>query len=94
MYSVLVLGSDWFTASVIRTIKQANHFKIKEIKAATKLNLINNFNNGDLSSTTHERYLYGKQTQQLFPTVCRELQIPIEPFGSNNGRGYFGCRLV
>ena len=87
MYSVLVLGSDWFTASVIRTIKQANHLKIKEIRAATKYNLLNNFNNGNLTKTTYEQYLYGKQTQQLFPTVCRELQIPIEPFGCNNGKG-------
>ena len=38
MYSILVLGSDWFSTSVIRTIRQANYkqHNIKSITAATK----------------------------------------------------------
>ena len=44
MYSILVLGSDWFSTSVIRTIRQANYkqHNIKSITAATKgMNLRN-----------------------------------------------------
>ena len=38
MYSILVLGSDWFSTSVIRTIRQANYkqHNIRSITAATK----------------------------------------------------------
>jgi len=84
MYSILVLGSDWFSTSVIRTIRQANYkqHKIKSITAATK----ESFLNQKVSSVEYERYIYDQKTRPLFPLACEKLNIPIIPYDGSNER--------
>ena len=36
MYSVMVLGSDWFSAAVIRTIQKSKHPNISSLVAVAK----------------------------------------------------------
>jgi hypothetical protein len=36
MYSVMLLGSDWFSAAVLRRIKRARHPLISSLRAQAK----------------------------------------------------------
>lgn len=85
-YSILVLGSDWFSTSVIRTIRQANYkqHNIKSITAATR----ESFLKQKVSSVEYERYIYDQKIRPLFPLACEKLGIPILPYEENMNERY------
>ena len=87
----MVLGSDWFSASVIRTLKQARYrnYQISQIKAAAPADLVRRFSRGKKSRTEYEQYIYKKKIRPLFPLACENLQIPLEEYSHFNGSGTF-----
>ena len=38
----------------------------------------------------YEKYIYGRRSQPVFPTVCHKLGIPIEEYAYDNGKDDIG----
>jgi hypothetical protein len=79
MYSVMLLGSDWFSAAVLRRIKRARHPLISSLRAQAKDSLLES----GRQASAHEQRNYGIR-KPLFPVVCKSLNVPILPYSQTH----------